>query len=184
MVEPEQAPRVGRNESTEEKMDRNWIELIQELRVLQTGVQILGGFLLTLPFQARFAELDDWQRGLYLFNVMAASLTTVLIVLPVSVHRRLFRRGLKSALVSSADIITKWALAGVAILITGSAALVFDVTAGRTAGLVAGGSIILVLLILIVGMPIWLQRRAVRNNEASNRERKEISHAGKEEPQH
>ncbi|WP_420179774.1 DUF6328 family protein [Paenarthrobacter sp. TA1.8] len=167
MVEPEQAPRIGRNESTEERMDRNWMELIQELRVLQTGVQILGGFLLTLPFQERFELLDDWQRNLYLFNVMVAALTTVLIVLPVSVHRRLFRRGLKATLVSSADIVTKWALAGVALLIVGSATLVFDFTAGRTAGLVAAGFIILVLLLLVVGAPLWLHRRAIRNGDGN-----------------
>ncbi|MEV7605873.1 DUF6328 family protein [Paenarthrobacter sp. NPDC089322] len=167
MVEPEQAPRTGRNESTEERMDRNWMELIQELRVLQTGVQILGGFLLTLPFQERFEDLDDWQRGLYLFNVMAAALTTSLIVLPVSVHRRLFRQGLKSTLVSSANIVTKFALFGVAILIVGSASLVFDVVAGRTAGLVSGGAIILVLLVLVLGTPIWLHRRAVRNGNGN-----------------
>jgi glucan phosphoethanolaminetransferase (alkaline phosphatase superfamily) len=168
MVEPEQVPRTGRNESVEERMDRNWMELIQELRVLQTGVQILGGFLLTLPFQSRFEHLDDWQRGLYLFNVMAVALTTALILLPVSVHRRLFRRGLKATLVSSADAITKWALAGVAILIVGSATLVFDVTAGRPAALIAGSFIILVLLVLVVGMPLWLQRRAMHNGEGNN----------------
>ncbi len=164
MVEPEQAPRIGRNESTEERMDRNWMELIQELRVLQTGVQILGGFLLTLPFQERFELLDDWQRNLYLFNVMVAALTTVLIVLPVSVHRRLFRRGLKATLVSTADVVTKWALGGVALLIVGSATLVFDFTAGRTAGIAAASFIILVLLLLVVGAPLWLRRRAIRNN--------------------
>jgi len=168
MVEPEQVPRIGRNESVEERMDRNWMELIQELRVLQTGVQILGGFLLTLPFQARFEHLDDWQRGLYLFNVMAAALTTALILLPVSVHRRLFRRGLKATLVSSADAITKWALAGVAILIVGSATLVFDVTAGRTAAMVAGSFIVLILLILVVGMPLWLHRRALQNGNGKS----------------
>jgi hypothetical protein len=167
MVEPEQVPRTGRNESVEERMDRNWMELIQELRVLQTGVQILGGFLLTLPFQARFAHLDDWQRGLYLFNVMAAALTTALILLPVSVHRRLFRRGLKATLVSSADAIAKWALAGVAILIVGSATLVFDVTAGRIAAVIAGSLIILVLLVLVVAMPLWLQRRALQNGNGN-----------------
>jgi len=164
MAEQEQVPRIGRNESTEERMDRNWMELIQELRVLQTGVQILGGFLLTLPFQSRFGELDDWQRDLYLFNVMVAALTTVLIVIPVSVHRRLFRRGLKATLVSSADIVTKWALGGVALLIVGSATLVFDFTAGRTAGIVAGGFIVLTLLLLVVGMPLWLYRRGMSNN--------------------
>ncbi|MCP2049188.1 DUF6328 family protein [Paenarthrobacter histidinolovorans] len=164
MAEQEQVPRIGRNESTEERMDRNWMELIQELRVLQTGVQILGGFLLTLPFQSRFGELDDWQRGLYLFNVMVAALTTVLIVIPVSVHRRLFRRGLKATLVSSADAVTKWALGGVALLIVGSATLVFDFTAGRTAGIVAGGFIVLTLLLLVVGMPLRLYRQGMSNN--------------------
>ncbi|MFF2842645.1 DUF6328 family protein [Paenarthrobacter sp. NPDC057981] len=164
MADQEQVPRIGRNESTEERMDRNWMELIQELRVLQTGVQILGGFLLTLPFQSRFGELDDWQRGLYLFNVMVAALTTVLIVIPVSVHRRLFRRGLKATLVSSADVVTKWALGGVAVLIVGSATLVFDFTAGRTAGIVAGGFIVLMLLLLVVGMPLWLYHRGMNGN--------------------
>ncbi|WP_405474254.1 DUF6328 family protein [Paenarthrobacter ilicis] len=174
MAEPDQIPRIGRNESTEERMDRNWMELIQEIRVLQTGVQILGGFLLTLPFQSRFGELDDWQKNLYLFNVMTAALTTVLIVLPVSVHRRLFRDGLKTVLVASADIITKWALAGVALLIAGSASLVFDVTAGRTAGLVAGASVILVLLVFVVAMPIWLQRRAVLTGDRDGDREKEV----------
>ncbi|GAA2871942.1 DUF6328 family protein [Paenarthrobacter ilicis] len=174
MAEPDQIPRIGRNESTEERMDRNWMELIQEIRVLQTGVQILGGFLLTLPFQSRFGELDDWQKNLYLFNVMTAALTTVLIVLPVSVHRRLFRHGLKTVLVASADIITKWALAGVALLIAGSASLVFDVTAGRTAGLVAGASVILVLLVFVVAMPIWLQRRAVVTGDRDGDREKEV----------
>ncbi|MFJ4210086.1 DUF6328 family protein [Paenarthrobacter sp. NPDC089675] len=164
MAEAQPAARTGRNESTEEKMDRNWMELIQELRVLQTGVQILGGFLLTLPFQARFSQLDDWQTGLYLFNVLVAALTTILIVIPVSIHRRLFRRGLKVTLVSSADTITKLALAGVTILIVGSAALVFDVTVGHTAGLVTGAFIILVVLVFVVGMPFWIHHRAVRNN--------------------
>ena len=88
-------------------MDRNWVELLQELRVLQTGVQILAGFLLTLPFQSRFETLDDYQTRLYLANVVLAALTTATILLPVSVHRRLFRQGLKATLVASADTIAK-----------------------------------------------------------------------------
>ncbi|MCW3768709.1 DUF6328 family protein [Paenarthrobacter ureafaciens] len=168
MAESDPVARSGRNESTEERMDRNWMELIQELRVLQTGVQILGGFLLTLPFQERFNELDDWQTTLYLCNVLVAALTTILIVMPVSVHRRLFRRGLKATLVSNADLVTKLALGGVALLIVGSAALVFDVTIGRTAGLVTGGTIILIVLVIVVGMPFWILRRAVHNNNGNS----------------
>ncbi|SEQ72490.1 MULTISPECIES: DUF6328 family protein [Micrococcaceae] len=152
--------RTGRNETREEQMDRNWAELLQELRVLQTGVQILAGFLLTLPFQSRFEELDDFQVALYLVNVVIAALTTAFILLPVSVHRRLFRKRLKETLVSSADFITKIALAGIGLLSAGTAALVFDVTAGRSAGLTAGGVLLAVLVVLLVYVPLHLNRRA------------------------
>ncbi|MGY2744311.1 DUF6328 family protein [Arthrobacter sp. UYCu723] len=160
MPGPEESTRHGRNESVEEKMDRNWMELLQELRVLQTGVQILAGFLLTLPFQSRFETLDDVQITLYLANVALAALTTALILLPVSVHRRLFRLRLKATLVSSADRIAKVALAGVALLSVGTSALVFDVTAGRTAGFTAGAVLLAALLILLVFVPGRLRRQA------------------------
>ena len=150
----------GRNETREEQLDRNWAELLQELRVLQTGVQILAGFLLTLPFQERFGRLDDFQVNLYLVNVVIATLTTAFILLPVSVHRRLFRQRLKETLVSSADTITKIALAGVSMLSIGTATLVFDVTAGRSAGLTAGGILLAVLLVLLVYVPLRLNHRA------------------------
>jgi hypothetical protein len=156
--------RTGRNETWEEQLDRNWGELLQELRVLQTGVQILAGFLLTLPFQDRFDTLDDFQVTLYLANVVLASLTTALILLPVSVHRRLFRKRLKATLVSSADSITKLALAGVGMLSVGTAALVFDVTAGRPAGLTAGGVLLAVLLVLLVYVPLRLNKLASLRN--------------------
>jgi hypothetical protein len=154
----------GRNESAIEKLDRNWMELLQELRVLQTGVQILAGFLLTLPFQSRFETLDDYQTTLYLANVALAALTTALILLPVSVHRRLFRLHLREALVSSADRIAKVSLAGVALLSVGTSSLVFDVTAGREAGLWAGGVLLVVLLVLLGFVPGRLRRRAERGN--------------------
>ncbi|MBX7443456.1 MULTISPECIES: DUF6328 family protein [unclassified Arthrobacter] len=157
----------GRNETREEQLDRNWAELLQELRVLQTGVQILAGFLLTLPFQQRFEELDDFQVNLYLINVVVAALTTAFILLPVSVHRRLFRKRLKETLVSSADAITKIALAGIALLSTGTAALVFDVTAGRSAGMTAGGALLGVLVVLLVLVPLHLNKRANNRNHSS-----------------
>lgn len=158
MSDPEVSAKDGRNESVEEKMDRNWMELLQELRVLQTGVQILAGFLLTLPFQSRFESLDDFQVNLYLANVVLAALTTALILLPVSVHRRLFRLRLKATLVSSADRIAKVALAGVSLLSVGTSALVFDVTVGRTAGLTAGAVLLAALVLLLVYVPSRLRR--------------------------
>ena len=128
MTDPDAPAGSGRNETREEQLDRNWMELIQELRVLQTGVQILAGFLLTLPFQQRFETLDDFQVTLYLVNVAFAALTTAFILLPVSVHRRLFRKRLKATLVASADNITKIALGyfiGAALMVAGGIVAAF-----------------------------------------------------------
>lgn len=160
----ERSAQGSRNESAVEKLDRNWMELLQELRVLQTGVQILAGFLLTLPFQSRFETLDDYQTTLYLANVALAALTTALILLPVSVHRRLFRLHLRAALVSSADRIAKVSLAGIGLLSVGTSSLVFDVTAGRAAGLWAGAVLLTVLLILLVYVPSRLRRQAEKES--------------------
>ena len=159
--------RTGRNETREEQLDRNWAELLQELRVLQTGVQILAGFLLTLPFQQRFEKLDGFEVNLYLTNVVIAALTTALILLPVSVHRRLFRKRLKEMLVSSADSITKIALGGIALLSAGTSALVFDVAVGREAGLTAGGALMGFMVALLVFVPLHLNKRARDKNDSS-----------------
>src|SRR5215213_4013511 len=89
-------------ETERERINRNWDELLQELRVTQTGVQILTGFLLTLPFQQRFALLDDAQQAVYLTTVGFAVLATGLLVAPVSHHRSVFRQHEKDWLITSA----------------------------------------------------------------------------------
>ncbi|SDL71444.1 hypothetical protein SAMN04487916_11347 [Arthrobacter sp. ov407] len=160
MTDPMTPKDDGRDESRAERMDRNWAELLQELRVLQTGVQLLAGFLLTLPFQTRFETLDDYQTRLYLANVVLAALTTATILLPVSVHRRLFRQGLKSTLVASADTIAKFSLAGVGLLSVGTTSLIFDVTVGRTAGVIAGVGLLAILVLLLVLVPARIRRQA------------------------
>src|SRR5689334_8609310 len=89
----------GRDETEAERLDRNWTELLQELRVTQTGTQILTGFLLTIPFQQRFAALDPGQLTVYLVLVGFAALATILALAPVSLHRSLFRTGRKGEIV-------------------------------------------------------------------------------------
>ncbi|MFI2361514.1 DUF6328 family protein [Promicromonospora sp. NPDC019610] len=150
----------GRQESQNERADRNWNELLQELRVMQTGVQILTGFLLTLPFQSRFADLDRYQVVVYLALVVAAVIATALIVAPVSVHRALFRKQMKRSIVTLADRITRAALGALALVITGASLLVFDVVVGRTAGIVAGAAALVVMAVLWVLLPEILRRRS------------------------
>ena len=91
---PEAAERwdADRDETEAERLDRNWSSLLQELRVAQTGVQLLTGFLLTLPFQQRFTQLDTTMRTIYLVTVACSLASTLLLVAPVAMHRVLFRK--------------------------------------------------------------------------------------------
>jgi len=155
-------PRDGRDETPTERMDRNWNELLQELRVAQTGVQILTGFLLTVPFQQRFLDLDDYQKGVYLVLVVLAVTATGFIVAPVSLHRILFRRHLKRELVASADTLAQTGLALLALVLAGSALLLFDVVVGRGAGWVAGAAVLVGLTVVWVVVPLRLSHRARR----------------------
>ncbi len=151
--------RAARQETPEQRADRNWVELLQELRVSQTGVQVLAGFLVTLPFQARFAELDDFQRRWYL-GLMALAFVTVGVTLtPVAIHRRLFRGSAKPQLVQAGHLLTQIALGLIALLLSGIALLVADVVVGRAAGLVAGVCTAAVMLGLLVVIPLTMQAR-------------------------
>jgi hypothetical protein len=151
-------PDDGRDETTNQRMDRNWNEILQELRVTQTGTQILTGFLLTLAFQPKFAELDGFQRTVYLVLVAAAGLTTALGLAPVLLHRELFRRQMKQVLVRTADVFLRAALAGIAVVLAGTQLLVFDVAVDRRAGWIACAATVVVVG-LIAALPLWLRAR-------------------------
>jgi amino acid permease len=153
----EQPPpdRVPPSRETEtDRLERNWSELLQELRVTQTGTQILTGFLLTLAFQPRFADLDQVQIDVYLVLVVLAALTTALALAPVSLHRYLFREGAKAQIVRIANVILKATLVGVALVLTGTVMLIFDVVVGVTAGFIAGAATLLVILAIWIGLPM------------------------------
>jgi hypothetical protein len=128
----------ARHESETERLDRNWSSLLQELRVTQTGAQLVTGFLLTLPFQQRFTVLGDTVRCVYLTTVACSMGATLLLVAPVMMHRVLFRQRRLRTLVS---ITHRCAMAGVVLLgfaLTGVAVVIFDAVSGATAGWTAG----------------------------------------------
>jgi drug/metabolite transporter (DMT)-like permease len=143
----------GRDETSEERADRNWDELLQELRVSQTGVQLIAGFLMTLPFQSRFAELDTFQQRWYLGLIALSCLTIGLTLTPVAIHRRLFRSHAKESLVRAGHRITVLALAAIGLLLSGIVFLVVDVVVDRTFAAVAGLLAALALGVLLVGVP-------------------------------
>lgn len=121
-----------------ERLDRNWNELLQELRVTQTGVQLLSGFLLTVPFSTRFDELDDLQRTVFLLVFSGSVLATALVVAPVAFHRVLFRRNRRRWIVEAANWCARAGLLVLAVTTSGILFLVFDLVVDRTLAATAG----------------------------------------------
>ncbi len=138
-----------RQETEFERLDRNWTEILQELRVVQTGTQILTGFLLTVAFQQRFATLDGYQIVVYLVLVALAAVATLLALTPVGMHRALFRHQAKPQLVKTGNALLKLTLLTVLLTLAGTALLIFDLVAGHPAGFIAGG------IVLVLGLAGW-----------------------------
>jgi formylmethanofuran:tetrahydromethanopterin formyltransferase len=147
----------GRDESQDERLDRNWDELLQELRVVQTGIQLLSGFLLTLPFTQVFDGLDDAQKWLYLGLVLLAGIAVGLNLTPIMLHRRVFRDHVKDRVVETGQVLSQVVIAAVAVLIVGTSVLIFSVVVSWTAGLVAGAALAAVLTTLLGVVPRHLE---------------------------
>jgi hypothetical protein len=141
--------RDGHAEETErERLNRNFAELLQEVRVAETGVQILFAFLLTLPFTQRFRELAGRDIGAYAVAAVGAAVATVALVAPVSFHRLTFREGRKPELVQFASVLATIGLFSFGVALIGAAFLIADVVLGLWAGFV--------FAILIVGLEAFL----------------------------
>src|SRR3954467_11504222 len=123
-MEPIDPPAEGRNETPLERCDRNLVELMQEVRVAQTGVQVLFGFLLTVPFTVRFDDITATERAVYFVTLMLAGLAAMLLIAPTSHHRLLFRWGDKERLVMVAHPHAIARLGGVAATMVGAVLLV------------------------------------------------------------
>jgi hypothetical protein len=151
-------PGDGRDETENERLDRNWSEILQELRVIQTGTQILTGFLLAIAFQQRFEDLDLFQTDVYLVLISGSVLATLLGLAPVSLHRELFRRRAKRTLVRAADVLLRLTLMAVALVLVGTVLLIFDVVTTRPLAITMAS----ITAVLIVGIWLALPRRIRR----------------------
>jgi MFS family permease len=159
-------PHDGRRETMTERLDRNWDEILQELRVIQTGTQILTGFLLAAVFQSRFSDLDDYQKVVYASLVVVTILTTIMGLAPVGVHRFLFRQHAKATVVRVADRFLQLTMAGVAITLAGTAMLIFDFVFGHVGGVIAGVGVLAVVIVLWAVLPRSLRARVASVDDA------------------
>jgi hypothetical protein len=148
-----------------QRADRNLLELLQELRVAQTGVQILFAFLLSMSFTDRFAEIDAGQLWTYVVTLLLSVVTAGLMVAPAAVHRVTFRRGVKQQTVQLGHRLFTVGLATLALTLTGAVLLVLDVAVGRAFAVPVAAAIGVILLALWFALPLRLLRRSPAHSE-------------------
>jgi cation transport ATPase len=143
-----------RDETETERLDRNFQDLLQELRVAQAGVQILFAFLLSLAFTQRFGVLTSLQRAIYIVSLLAAAAAAALFIGPVAWHRALFRLRRKHELVTVANRMALGGLIALLLSIAAAVLLVVDVTAGPLAAVVLTGLVTLWYVLLWYVLPL------------------------------
>ena len=153
-----------RDESEAQRLDRNFNEQLQELRIAQAGVQILFAFLLTIPFQQRFTTLTDLQRDIYVVTLVSIAISTLVFMTPVAMHRMLFREGLKDFVVRHTDTLIGTGLFFLGVGIIGGVVLVLDVLLSHTTAFWIGGSLALLAFALWVVLPLTQRRRRSRED--------------------
>lgn len=157
MSESVTSPGEERHETGAQRSDRDWSEILQELRVTQTGSQVLSGFLLAVAFQQRFAHLDAYQYVVYGVLVGLAAISTILGLAVVSLHRAQFHRHHKGAVVRLGNRLLTISVDVVGILAAGVVFLIFDVVFGRTQGVIAAAVALVILVVLLVIVPRTLR---------------------------
>jgi hypothetical protein len=142
------------SETRKERATRRWNEMLQELRVAQTGVQVLTGFLLTVPFSQGFASLDKVDKLAYLVTVSASILAAGTLISPVAFHRVLFGKSEKEWVVEAANISARVGLAMLGITMCGVMFLVFDVVVSTAAAVIATSATAVLLVVLWLVVPL------------------------------
>ena len=156
--------RRSSNETEKQRWDRNFADLLQELRVAQTGVQILFAFLLTLPFSSGFPQTTQFQKDTYVVALIAAACATAMIISPVAFHRALFRQGRKPELVRYAHRMATGGLAFMLVAMVSSVLLITDFL------LSLWPAIILTAITGVVFLTFWAALPFARRNWAEDEE--------------
>jgi Family of unknown function (DUF6328) len=148
-----------RSEAPLQRADRNFAELLQEIRVLLTGVQILLGFLLAIALSPYFRSLDTFQTVVYVVSLFCGTISSTLLVAPIAAHRRLFQCGRKREVVRTGHLMTQAALVGLAGTLCCGLLLVLDLVVGRPAALGLTAALLIAIGVLWIGVPVLLRRR-------------------------
>lgn len=147
-------------ETDRERLNRNFNELLQELRVAQAGVQILFGFLLSITFTERYAAASDYVRGTHLVTVLFTALAVAFLTAPAAWHRLLFRMGQREEILRAANGFAVTGLACLAAAMTGTVLLLGEVIVGGRLAVVFGVFAAVVFASLWFAWPLGQRRSA------------------------
>jgi hypothetical protein len=144
-----------RDEDEKERLDRNLVELLNELRVAIVGVQVLFGFLLSVPFAQRFDEVSSFGRDVYVVSLIAAGVASAFFIAPTAYHRLTFRRGAKRHLVFDANWWTIIGLMAMLVSIVAAVLLVADFLFDAWLAIVLAGMLAALYVGLWFVFPLW-----------------------------
>ena len=145
----------GAGETRKQRVDRELMELLQELRVALPGVQILFAFLLIVPFQETADRISDFQRYVYFLTLLAVSVATGLLIAPAAQHRVLFRQHDKERLLRRSNRLAYAGLVALALAIAAAVLLVTDVLFSRTQAWVTAAVVAALLTWWWIAVPLW-----------------------------
>jgi hypothetical protein len=158
-----------RDETETERLDRNLIELLQEVRVVQTGVQVLFALLLTVPFSSRFDEITGFQRGAYFGALVGTAAASVLLIAPTSLHRILFRMGQKEYMVELSNRLAMGGLLSLAVAMIAAMLLVSDVMFGLAAAIAIGVATTIAIGFVWAALPLRRRREVLARRAPGRR---------------
>ncbi|MFN8163618.1 MAG: DUF6328 family protein [Solirubrobacterales bacterium] len=144
----------GREETEEERLDRNLGELLQELRVALPGVQVLFAFLLAVPFQQNFTKITPFEKHVYFATLLSTAISAALLIAPSAYHRLTFRYQQKHRLVFLANRFAIGGLCFLALAMSGAVLLITDVLFGTVATAITTGAIVTMFLVLWFLLPL------------------------------
>lgn len=144
----------GRDESEEERLDRNLSELLQELRVALPGVQVLFAFLLAVPFQQNFTKINEFEKYVYFVTLLCTALSAIFLIAPSSYHRMTFRLQQKKDLIFLANRFTIAGLGFLALAMTGAIVLITNVLFGGITTVVTGVAAAAVFVVVWYLVPL------------------------------
>ncbi|MFI5694952.1 DUF6328 family protein [Kribbella sp. NPDC051586] len=153
------SPRYNRpDEDPGERLDRQWNELLQELRLAQTGTQILFAFLLSIAFQNRFQDADGFTHAVYTVTLIASALAVGLFLAPVSFHRIVYRRKLRDRMLPIAGRMAVGGMIFLILAIAGGILIAVDVVLPRPAAIIIVAAVLLWFTVLWYAVPAWVRR--------------------------